>query len=425
MLPPMKRLLLAALLVSFIRCVSGVTHHVSVAKGNDAGDGSEGRPWRSFEKISDRIQPGDTVIVHGGIYRADRFEFGPAGKDAGHRTVMRAVPGERVLLARADGTPPGFWMDDYMRVEGFWMGGKWTKEEKQPTCAVGGSPIGRGKQFVGCTVFGYTSGVLVGSSEDLLIQGCRVVHCGSGRFSHGCYLSGGYDKGAMTQHVILDDNTFVAGEGYAIHGWHEPHSCIFTRNFVSGYFWDLVLSGSDHLVAHNTLWRNTGQQGREPGWNAWFDADRVVFVNNILNSAIPIFDHPGKGSTISHNAYLSAAPHKEDAQPFDLRKRDAAVEAWVKRIDTAVAEISAAFDEPVEKIHRNGSIEKNFTALREPSPESNGLRGNGLGIGLLPGGKKPDLGRAVAAPLAFWDAFHRLQLGDFDNRGQPIGKRSP
>jgi hypothetical protein len=49
--------------------------------------------------------------------------------------------------------------------------GRWTKEEKQPICGVGGSPIGRGKQLIGCTIFGYTDGILVGSSEDLLIQG--------------------------------------------------------------------------------------------------------------------------------------------------------------------------------------------------------------------------------------------------------------
>ncbi len=56
-----------------------------------------------------------------------------------------------------------------MRVECLWVGGRWTKDEQQPIFGVGGSPIGRGKQLIGCTAFGYTAGILVGSSEDLLI----------------------------------------------------------------------------------------------------------------------------------------------------------------------------------------------------------------------------------------------------------------
>src|SRR5262249_25616477 len=160
--------------------------------------------------------------------------------------------------------------------------------------------------------------------------GCRIVHCGMGRFHHGLYLSGGYTPGAMSQHVIVDDNTFIAGEGYAIHGWHKPHSCIITRNFVSGYFWDLVFDGSDHLIAHNALWRNAGQSGREPGWNAWLPASHIVFANNLLNSPVPIHDGVGTGSRVTHNAYLTAPPYQSDRQPFDLRRHGPALDAWIR-----------------------------------------------------------------------------------------------
>lgn len=394
------------------------TFHVAPDKGDDSSPGSQEKPWKTVAKATKGIRPGDTVVLHGGIYRGEGFHFGPAGPDAQARTVFKAAAGERVLLTRDDGTVPAFSLADYVRVEGLWVGGKWTKEEKQPIFAVGGSPIGRGKQLVGCTVFGYTGGILVGSSENLLIQRCRIVHCGSGRFAHGCYLSGGYTRGAMTQHVVLDDNIFVAGEGYAIHGWHNPHSCVVTRNFVSSHFWDLVLSGSDHLVAHNTLWRNTGQKGREPGWNAWLPAERVVFVNNVLNSAIPIFGNPSKESTVSHNAYLSAAPHKADRKPFDLRKRAKAVDAWMKTIDEAVARIGRAFYQPADRLYADAEVEKAFAALREPPPQASGLRGAGLDVGLLPAKAKRDVGRTVATPPDFWDSFKRLKLRDFDREGR-------
>ncbi len=397
--------------------------HISAQTGEDANSGAAAHPWKTFDKALHTAQPGDVVTVHAGIYRADQFQLGPAGKDSRTRTVFQAAPGERVLLTRNDGTPPGLSIADYVRAEGFWIGGRWTKEDKQPNFAVGGSPIGRGKQIIGCTIFGYSDGIAIGSSEDLLIQKCRIVHCGKGRFMHGCYLSDGYTKGAMTQHVIVDDNVFVAGEGYAIHGWHNPHSTIITRNFITGFYWDLVLSGSDHVVAYNTFWRNTGQKGHEPGWNAWLPAERVVFVNNILNSAIAINDRPGKDSVVSHNAYLTAAPHADDAKPFDLRRRDQPMDAWIQRIDTAVDRIDAAFNDPIDKIYSNTSVDEAFSALNESPPAATGLSGADLDIGLVQPQNERGIGRTVRFGTDFWGPFDRLKLHHFNNRGEMDGKR--
>lgn len=88
-------------------------HHVSGVTGNDAGDGSEARPWQTIGKAVHSIQPGDTVVVHRGIYRADTFQVGPAGRDSTARTIFMAAPGERVLLTKADGTQSGFGLADY------------------------------------------------------------------------------------------------------------------------------------------------------------------------------------------------------------------------------------------------------------------------------------------------------------------------
>jgi hypothetical protein len=66
------------------------------------------------------------------------------------------------------------------------------------------------------------------------------------------------------------------------------------------------MRGSDRRVAHHTRWRNTGQKGRGPGWNAWLPAEGVVSGHNVLNPAIPIFGDLGEENTIRRNAYLSA-----------------------------------------------------------------------------------------------------------------------
>jgi hypothetical protein len=100
------------------------TYHVSVGRGNDFGESSRERPWRTIDRAARTVRPGDTVVLHGGTYRADRFHLGPAGQDARTPTVYQAVPGERVLLTRGDGTPPGFGLADHVRAEGLWVGGR-------------------------------------------------------------------------------------------------------------------------------------------------------------------------------------------------------------------------------------------------------------------------------------------------------------
>lgn len=400
-------------------------------KGRDANPGSKARPWKTVARAVKRAKPGDTVILRRGIYRAARFDLGPAGRKSRSKTVFKAFGGERVILTAPNGKPPGFALRDYVRVEGLWIGGVWTRGKGAQVFAVGGSPVGRGKELVACTIFGYGSGILVGSSQDLLIQGCRIVHCGDGRFAHGIYLSGGYTKGAMTQHVIVDDNTFVAGEGYAIHGWHNPHSCIITRNFVSGYFWDLVMSGSDHLIAHNTLWRNTGQKGREPGWNAWLPAKRVILVNNILNSGIPVYGGLGTGGVVSHNAYLVGPPHAADAKPIDLRegqadaKTRAAIEKWSSRIDKAVKQIDGTFNKPVEKLLTEKGVEQAFDVLKSSPPKVGGLGGAGKDVGFSAKAGSSSIGRTVAAPADMWKTFDTLELKHFNNSGEKTKRRIP
>jgi len=400
-------------------------------KGRDSNRGSKTRPWKTVARAVKHARPGDTVILRRGIYRAARFDLGPAGRKSRSKTVFKAFGGERVILTGPKGKPPGFALRDYVRVEGLWIGGVWTRGKGAQVFAVGGSPVGRGKDIVDCTIFGYGSGILVGSSEDLLIRGCRIVHCGDGRFAHGIYLSGGYTKGAMTQHVIVDDNTFVAGEGYAIHGWHNPHSCIITRNFVSGYFWDLVMSGSDHLIAHNTLWRNTGQKGREPGWNAWLPAKRVVFVNNILSSKIPVYGGLGTGGVVTRNAYLVGPPHAADAKPIDLRegrtnaRTRAAIAKWSARIDKAVKQIGSIFDKPVKQLLTEEGVKQALDVLKSSPPEGSGLSGPGKDVGFTPKARSASIGRTVVAPADLWKTFDALELKHFNSSGEKTKRRIP
>ena len=320
-------------MVAFV-CLSSsclAAEYFVATKGRDANPGSKARPWKTVARAVKRAKPGDTVILRRGIYRAARFDLGPAGRKSRSKTVFKAFGGERVILTAPNGKPPGFALRDYVRVEGLWIGGV----------------------------------------------------------------------------------------------------CIITRNFVSGYFWDVVMSGSDHLIAHNTLWRNTGQKGREPGWNAWLPAKRVIFANNILNSEIPIYGGLGTGGVVSHNAYLVGPPQAADVKPIDLRegrtnaRTRAAIKKWSERIDKAVKQIDGIFKKPVEQLLTEEGVEQAFDVLKLSPPKGGALGGAGKNIGFSPRARSASIGRSVVGPADLWKTFDTLGLKHFNSSGEKIERRIP
>ncbi len=78
---------------------AGATYYVSL-DGNDSNDGSIDHPWRSIQKGTRSLQPGDTVLIRGGVYaignKDDAIEL-PSGAPDRYVT-LKAYPGEDVVI---------------------------------------------------------------------------------------------------------------------------------------------------------------------------------------------------------------------------------------------------------------------------------------------------------------------------------------
>lgn len=92
--------LLAILLAAHI--VRGDTYHVAQnnPQADNANPGSMSRPWKSISHAADVLVPGDTVIVHAGVYR-EYVQPGRSG-EPGRPITYSAAPGERVVITGAD-----------------------------------------------------------------------------------------------------------------------------------------------------------------------------------------------------------------------------------------------------------------------------------------------------------------------------------
>ena len=101
----MKRLLAQiTVLVVSLHCSSvlAVTYHVSqrLSQASDAAPGTVERPWRSISKAAETVQPGDSVVIHAGVYR-EHVRPGRSGTAAAPISY-EAAPGEEVVLTGAD-----------------------------------------------------------------------------------------------------------------------------------------------------------------------------------------------------------------------------------------------------------------------------------------------------------------------------------
>jgi hypothetical protein len=78
--------------------------YVDAARGDDAGDGSSSRPYRTVRHAFSALRPGDTLILRGGTYYESGLPLRVKGTAEAPVTI-RGYPGER---ARIDGSIPAF-----------------------------------------------------------------------------------------------------------------------------------------------------------------------------------------------------------------------------------------------------------------------------------------------------------------------------
>jgi hypothetical protein len=74
----------------------GPAFHVDPFRGDDAGDGSAARPWKSIAHALPKLRPGETLYLRGGVYyeRVTLTVSGAAAKPI----TMRSFPGELAVI---------------------------------------------------------------------------------------------------------------------------------------------------------------------------------------------------------------------------------------------------------------------------------------------------------------------------------------
>jgi rhamnogalacturonyl hydrolase YesR len=91
-----------AMLLAGAAGARAATYHVAqgAAGAADDGPGTSDAPWKTISKATEILQPGDTVLIHAGVYR-EHVRPGRSGT-AEAPISYQAAPGEDVVLTGAD-----------------------------------------------------------------------------------------------------------------------------------------------------------------------------------------------------------------------------------------------------------------------------------------------------------------------------------
>lgn len=77
------------------------TFHVSCGSGNDSNPGTAHSPFKTISAAAQKAMPGDTVLVHGGVYR-ERVDPPRGGTSNTRRITYAAAPGEKAVITGSE-----------------------------------------------------------------------------------------------------------------------------------------------------------------------------------------------------------------------------------------------------------------------------------------------------------------------------------
>lgn len=329
--------------------LGATVYHVST-EGDDTNAGTETAPWRTIQKAVTMAQPGDTVLVHAGVY-LERIVTVRGGTGPNNRITFRA---QGAVQMRG-------WVVNhpYITVEGFDITGHATASSTDAHVRVnnGGSFF----ELLGCKV---RDGIAI-KRDDIVFVSPNQIHSPSGGFVAAGFRPGQtVVVGRGTNITVNNAGVFVladvsdtfltltnqsiqsegpkpvyitASAAYALLTSSGTSGCVFRSNRFSNLSFDYCfLQGIGHRLEYNIFEHNNGWdilfwagtnhvvQGnwfRNAGWGVYdpspdvFDNwpvryENIFFTNNFVDGFIGVINAQKRNGTVSgplfirHNVFV-------------------------------------------------------------------------------------------------------------------------
>ncbi|MCB1061513.1 MAG: right-handed parallel beta-helix repeat-containing protein [Verrucomicrobiae bacterium] len=208
------------LALSVLPLDAGQTFHVS-PRGSDEALGTEQFPWRTVQKACEELAPGDTAVVHAGIYNEQVYVEVEGSEDGGFVT-LQGEPGA-VITAQGLSDDNVIYLEDksWVRIIGFEIRDLNTKDGSGIRVEGSGSHLEfrnnlihaiHGKNAMGITIYGTNDDEAV---SYLVIDGNEIHDCDAAP-SEALTLNGNVSDFEVTNNHVHDIRgvgiDFIGGE---------------------------------------------------------------------------------------------------------------------------------------------------------------------------------------------------------------------
>jgi len=142
--------------------------HVDVQFGSDTGDGSSGAPWHSIQHGVSHLEPGDTLVLHPGVY-AESVVVAVAGT-ADQPIAIRAEPGAVLESPNPTASLSAFDIAasaEHLEISGFTARGGFHE-------AVFVRPGARYISIRDCEIHGNQAGIWIAGASNIEVDGCDI-----------------------------------------------------------------------------------------------------------------------------------------------------------------------------------------------------------------------------------------------------------
>ena len=270
--------------------VEAATYYVSLA-GNDTSLGTSTAPFRTVKKGISILNPGDTLIIRAGTYTEglEYYNRIPSGLDDAHRTVIKAAPGETVVLngRNASGDVWTIYDRSYITIDGITID---AANAYYTGLRIGRSAAGApGSHYI--TVQNGT--VRNAQRSCITAQGTPfdnsyikfinldVHHCGTSTNNqeHGIYLA---MRDSLVDRCRIHDASSYGIHAYSSSGGVNNNVIRNNRIYNNGSFGIILSAGYNNLAYNNIVWGN----GKRVWTGGIFVAYGGVTGSKIFNNTI-------------------------------------------------------------------------------------------------------------------------------------------
>ena len=306
--------LIASLLLLSAGTLRGAEYVVS-PQGDDGGDGSAAKPWKTIAHAAGRAAAGDTVKVLPGVY--DELVTVTTSGAEGKAITLRAEPSRKARVK-------GFVLrGDWISIEGFEItsdaenaDGIFAGESHRKTARTGCRMIGNFIHDIGGT------GILTG--ERAVVRGNLIRNVFRGAWVNGGTLFEDNEVDTLAPRLTEKDGktvatktqyTFFAGDditfrGNYFHGAPEKH--LITGMGVDFFTtWDAWIIGSSHriLIENNRCFDAT--HGSEPLATVRKESSHITYRNNLFANTVYVGIMPKAWThvTIENNTLINCGAY--------------------------------------------------------------------------------------------------------------------